>query len=200
LKKSKKKQIFSQPVLTAGQKDPNQTQNFALDVELLSLLPLWNKAMDSLKSKRLLAFMLVLFTALFLRMKPLWASSYSQPNKTNAIIRPPANANNFQYACGSTSPRLQITSISPVSAAQTQQITIGGYGFGTHQPFSGDSRVFQFSDITSGWNAGNDRWCCGGDWITVNVTKWTDHEIDMSGFGGSYGGGWSLHPGDLIRV
>ncbi|MCL5054833.1 MAG: hypothetical protein M1169_02650 [Firmicutes bacterium] len=133
-------------------------------------------------------------------MKPLWASSYSQPNKTNAIIRPPANANNFQYACGSTSPRLQITSISPVSAAQTQQITIGGYGFGTHQPFSGDSRVFQFSDITSGWNAGNDRWCCGGDWITVNVTKWTDHEIDMSGFGGSYGGGWSLHPGDLIRV
>ncbi len=95
-----------------------------------------------------------------------------------------------------------ITGVSPITAAQNQRIVIKGRGFGIQQPFNGDTPVFQISDITRGWNAGNDRWprAGGGNWITVHVTKWTDTEIVLHGFGGDYGGWWSLAAGDNVEI
>ena len=98
----------------------------------------------------------------------------------------------------------QITSVTSTAASQYQRFVIKGKNFGTQPPFNGDSPVFQFSDMTRHWNAGNDRWPglpTAGDWITANVTKWTNTEIDLSGFGGDYGMfGWLLIPGDKVEI
>ena len=93
-----------------------------------------------------------------------------------------------------------ISTVSAIIAAQQQNIVIRGTGFGTHLAFSGDSKEFQISDLTRGWNAGNDRWPGGGDWVTVDVKKWTNTEIVVSGFGGDYDGGWSLANGDKVEI
>jgi aryl-phospho-beta-D-glucosidase BglC (GH1 family) len=92
-----------------------------------------------------------------------------------------------------------ITSVSPISAQQTQTIVIEGSGFGSHTPFNGNLPVFQITDLTRGWRAGNNFYCCG-DWVTVNVTEWTDTKIVVAGFTGSYGGGLALSPGDKVEI
>ncbi len=105
------------------------------------------------------------------------------------------------YACPTNGPGAPtITTVSTIFPSQRQTIVIRGHGFGNQLPFIGDSPVFHISDITRGWSAGNNRWCCGGDWVTVKVAKWTDNEIKIDGFAGAYGGAWSLAPNDLIRV
>ena len=96
-----------------------------------------------------------------------------------------------------------ITSVSPIYAEQIQRIVVKGNNFGSQIGFSGDSPVIQISDLTRGWNAGTDRWpgLGGGDWTTINVTKWTNSEIVVSGFGGDYGQlGWVLRNGDKIEI
>jgi hypothetical protein len=93
-----------------------------------------------------------------------------------------------------------ITSVSKVSAAQTQTITINGHGFGNLDPYDGDSNYIQFSDITWGWDAGHK----GGflqtsNGVTLNITKWTDTQILVSGFIGKYGN-FNLHVGDSVLI
>jgi len=91
-----------------------------------------------------------------------------------------------------------ITSVSTFYPQPNQTIIIKGHGFGTHQPFNGDVPVFQISDKTTDWNAGNNRW--SADLVTVDVSGWTDDEIDVRGFTGSYGGGWIFAPGDKVEI
>ena len=39
-----------------------------------------------------------------------------------------------------------------------------------------------------------------GDDVTINVTSWTNTKIDINGFTGPYGGGWTYSPGDKVEV
>jgi len=88
-----------------------------------------------------------------------------------------------------------IREVSPVSAKQTQTITISGRGFGTMIPYNGDSDFIQLTDITRNWNAGH-----SGNLVNLIVAEWTDARIVLQGFSGSYGGGWSLAAGDVLVV
>jgi hypothetical protein len=89
-----------------------------------------------------------------------------------------------------------ITSVSNISATQTQTITIQGEGFGNKEPYRGNSPYIEIIDVTSGLHAGHD-----ANWVEINVAQWTDGQIVISGFTGSYGGpGRSLHVGDQIQI
>ena len=90
-----------------------------------------------------------------------------------------------------------ITSVSPIFAVANQTITITGIGFGDQASYNGDSPYIQVSDLTRNWNAGS---AGSVDQVTLNVTRWTDNQITIQGFTGSYGGGWSLNGGDLVRI
>ena len=78
---------------------------------------------------------------------------------------------------------------------QNSTITIEGSGLGQHPAYNGDSSYLQIHDVNSNWNAGY-----GNDRITLNVIQWTDNKIVINGFTGSYGGGWSINPGDKLLI
>jgi len=89
-----------------------------------------------------------------------------------------------------------ITNVSKISATQTQTITIQGEGFGNREPYRGNSPYIEIIDVTTGMHAGHD-----ANWVQLNVATWTDGEIIISGFTGSYGGpGRSLQVGDQIQI
>jgi len=92
----------------------------------------------------------------------------------------------------------RVESVSAVMSKQTQTITLTGSGFGTHEPYSGDSDYIRISDLTKRWNAG---WSKdpGSDKVTLIVSSWTDTSIVISGFDGAYGAwGNSVSAGDTI--
>jgi hypothetical protein len=105
--------------------------------------------------------------------------------------------------CG-TSPNLMpavplITNVTDISTSQTQTITINGHGFGSLDPYIGDSPFLEVSNVTSGWNAGyNSGPGQMPNAITLSVTNWTDNQITISGFNASYI--VSLHSGDQILI
>lgn len=93
-----------------------------------------------------------------------------------------------------------ISSITPILAQQNQVITIAGTGFGNAPPSALVSGNLRITDNTSGWSAG---YIGGGisDMAGVNISSWTDTEIVLTGFTGSYGQGtWSLQPGDQLQI
>ena len=83
-----------------------------------------------------------------------------------------------------TSPK--ITSVSKITTAQHQTITIKGSGFGTHAPYTGDSDYIAVWDCskTHGWQAGYSGF---DDTITLIVHKWDNTEIILGGFAGAWG-------------
>jgi hypothetical protein len=93
-----------------------------------------------------------------------------------------------------------ISSVSKISAIQTQAITINGHGFGNMEPYNGNSPYIQIKDITYGWNAGH-KTSTGqsSNLVTLNITKWVDNQIIISGFSGDYGK-YILHVGDKILI
>ena len=98
--------------------------------------------------------------------------------------------------------RPAITSWSPgaISIAQNQTITFNGSGFGTGGPagFTGDSAVFEFQDVTQGWNAGDSNISTS---VTVQFASWTDTKIVINGFAGAFGQGtFVLKAGDQLNV
>jgi len=96
----------------------------------------------------------------------------------------------------SSSDQIQIASISPIVPGRSQDIVVKGIGFGVLPPYFGNSKYIQFTDLSRNWNAGY-----GLDLITLNVTKWTNNEIVISGLGGDYGAfAWQLLAGDQIRI
>lgn len=91
-----------------------------------------------------------------------------------------------------------ITSVSHIAPEQTQTIIISGSGFGTQAPFNGDSDFLYILDVTGNWEAG---YLPPGNLVTLDVSSWTDNQIVVSGFTGSYGDwsqqfNWTLQPGN----
>ena len=93
-----------------------------------------------------------------------------------------------------------IAKVTPIKAKQTQKIVISGSGFGTMQPYNGDSDYLQILDNTGGWSAGLSN-STQYDTVFLNVTHWENKRIDIAGFTGSYGQSyWVLHKGDSITI
>jgi hypothetical protein len=92
----------------------------------------------------------------------------------------------------------KITSISKITTAKLQTITITGTGFGTHKPYTGVSRFISFSDDTKHWEAGN---AVDGDRVTLIVHSWTNTKITLGGFAGQWGANnWTLAVGNKETI
>jgi hypothetical protein len=93
-----------------------------------------------------------------------------------------------------------ITSVSMITAQQTQKIIIAGRGFGSMQPYSGSSCCLEFTMTNE--QCGN-TWQAGfpGELVTLNVSRWTDRRIVVQGFTGEYGQNcWVLNTGDPVTI
>jgi hypothetical protein len=96
----------------------------------------------------------------------------------------------------------KITSVSKMTTAQHQTITIKGTGFGTFVPYTGDSVFTSLKDLTKPrqWEAGYQP---DNNPVTLIVNKWTNTEIVLGGFAGAWGKkNYKLEKGDkeLIRI
>lgn len=94
-----------------------------------------------------------------------------------------------------------ITSVTPILPQPNQTIVIQGHGLGSYTNFTAlDTPYLAIRDQTAHWAAGRimeRNW----DEITLNVARWLNSEIIVTGFDGPYGqNGWKLSPGDEIEV
>ncbi|MGA7219708.1 MAG: IPT/TIG domain-containing protein, partial [Candidatus Sulfotelmatobacter sp.] len=78
----------------------------------------------------------------------------------------------------------KITSISKITTAKDQTITITGTGFGTHAAYTGDTNYISFYDETKKWEAG---YKPDNDTVTLIVNSWTNTKITVGGFAGAWG-------------
>jgi hypothetical protein len=104
----------------------------------------------------------------------------------------------WQTRVGPLTPR--IASVSTITAQQTQKIIIEGNGFGTMQPYNGDSCCVKFTMTNE--QCGN-TWQAGfpGELVTLKVSQWTDKSIVVQGFTGEYGQNcWVLNAGDPVTI
>jgi hypothetical protein len=117
----------------------------------------------------------------------------------NAQSLPSTNALGIQNVRPNASGPV-INKISRVKAKQYQKIVISGSGFGTMQPYNGDSAYLQILDQTGGWSAG----LLNGsqdDFVNLDVTNWTNKKITITGFTGDYGQSyWYLSKGDAMEI
>ena len=103
-----------------------------------------------------------------------------------------------------------ITAIKASGHGQKLKLVITGSGFGDAPPGIGNNAstpFFVFSDwnvMLPGsdgfpWNAG---FCGQNDCneVLVNLTSWSDTEIDMHGIGDNYGNDWVVNPSDAFCV
>ena len=121
-----------------------------------------------------------------------------ETNTTTPITRPTSTPTHITTATptSTVSGTPIITHVSKISAAQTQTITIYGQGFGLAGPCKNcTSPYIEIKDVTSGWSAGHDI-----DDIMINVTRWDDSQIVISGFNLGYGTLGSLRVGDQIQI
>jgi hypothetical protein len=103
-----------------------------------------------------------------------------------------------------------IKSISGITTQQYQTIVIRGSGFGTLQPYTGNSAYISFLDTTKVWQAGFVGYLsgsfCGGpgsgdDAVTLIVNTWDNSKITLGGFAGAWGeNNWTLNKGDVENV
>lgn len=98
-----------------------------------------------------------------------------------------------------------IKSVSPIQAAQYQNIVIKGKGFGKMKPYNGDSCCIQFIVHNAYCYPPGSTWQAGyegtGNEVTLNVTKWGNKKIEISGFTGLYGYScWYLMSGQEITL
>lgn len=96
--------------------------------------------------------------------------------------------------------RPAIAHVTPIQPEQKQRIVIKGTGFGTKQPYNGDSCCIQFTitneQCSNTWQAGKT-----GELITLHVKEWRDNRILITGFTGEYGQHcWVIGPGDPILI
>lgn len=95
-----------------------------------------------------------------------------------------------------------IEHVTPIQPEQTQRIVIKGTGFGTKQPYNGDSCCIQFT-MTNELPPCRNTWQAGktGELVTLHVKQWTDKRILVAGFTGEYGQNcWEIHQGDPIEI
>ncbi len=95
----------------------------------------------------------------------------------------------------------RIFSVSAIVPLSRQKIVIRGRGFGLHVPFSRtDSPHLAVRDKTHDWAAGRII-AQNTDEVMVDVERWTDDEIVISGFSGDYGKkGWTFVEGDRVEI
>lgn len=79
---------------------------------------------------------------------------------------------------------VKITSVSKITTAQHQTITITGSGFGTHKAYTGTSPFISLLDTSKKWEAG---FKPDGDTVTLIVLGWTNTKITLGGFAGKWG-------------
>jgi hypothetical protein len=92
----------------------------------------------------------------------------------------------------------KITSISKITTAKDQTITITGTGFGTLKSYTGDSNFISFYDETKKWEAG---YKPDNDTVTLKVNSWTNTKITVGGFAGAWGtSGWTLAVGNKEEI
>jgi Bacterial Ig-like domain (group 3) len=92
----------------------------------------------------------------------------------------------------------KIKSVSKITTAKHQTITITGTGFGTHAPYTGDSVYISFYDETKKWEAGYEP---DNDTVTLIVNSWTNTKITLGGFAGAWGtNGWTLAVGNKEEI
>ena len=103
----------------------------------------------------------------------------------------------------------QISSVTFAGSGTNLQIYINGSGFGSTPaglPFTGDLNQFIFQDhfTHSGagdFEAGGNIWGIRSDFVTLQYQSWSDNQIVISGFGGSYGQGNNvLQNGDPFTI
>jgi hypothetical protein len=88
----------------------------------------------------------------------------------------------------------KITSISKITTAEHQTITITGTGFGTHKAYTGTTAFISLDDSTKKWEAGFQP---DGDTVTLIVNSWTATKIVLGGFAGKWGtSNFTLNSGD----
>jgi hypothetical protein len=108
-----------------------------------------------------------------------------------------ANALTYNFTVPSAPTAPTITGVSWNS--QTQTVVITGSGFGSQAAYSGDSGYLRLYDtnnqVAAGYLGGNE-----GDGIGLDVTSWSDNQIEIQGFTGAYGGNWVFNPGDTMQV
>jgi hypothetical protein len=104
----------------------------------------------------------------------------------------------------------RITSMTPITPEASQTIIIKGQNFGTRPPSTNQTTPFlAIEDETANWVAG--RVAAGNIYsVLLSVSRWTDTEIEVAGFGGAYGKKhwtvngaeqiWKLNAGDQIKV
>ncbi len=90
----------------------------------------------------------------------------------------------------------RILGVTRILNRQTQTFRIFGKNFGANEPYFGDSGDFWIYDLDGNWRAG-----CGAPWgncgVTINVNGWSDSQIVVGGFGGTYGK-FTLKRGDPL--
>jgi hypothetical protein len=97
--------------------------------------------------------------------------------------------------------RPKITAVGPFQANGSQTVVIDGSCFGAGNTTSAaDTAYFELSDLNTGW-AGCWTDGHGEDWVTCDISSWTDHEVTFSGYTGYYGqDGFVVAKGDRIEV
>jgi len=98
-------------------------------------------------------------------------------------------------------PRIDSVTPTLLLPLARQKIVIEGRGFGLHVPYAQtDSPYLAIRDVTRDWAAGR-MIPQNQDEVMLDVESWTNTEIVVGGFSGSYGQkGWKLVPGDKLEV
>ncbi len=105
----------------------------------------------------------------------------------------------------------QITSVSFSGSGQNLKIIVQGSGFGNApvtMPFTGDLNYFIFDDARTQcgggstlFEAGTTAWGHRTDSVTLNYESWSDTEIVIDGFAGTYGQGCAtVENGDPVTI
>jgi RHS repeat-associated protein len=91
-----------------------------------------------------------------------------------------------------------ISSISALSDAETQTVTIVGSCFGTQAAYEdGDSASLELDDESGDWRACWENDPIAPNYVTCSISSWTDTSITFTGFSGSWYR-WSLSNGDSV--
>ena len=106
-----------------------------------------------------------------------------------------------------------ITSVQFSGSGQSLEIIVNGNNFGpspVQMPYSGDLNYFAFGDFRTHGPSGSSLFAAGctgwglfgsGDSVTLNYTSWTNTQIIISGFGGTYGqNGATVQYGDPVSI
>ena len=131
----------------------------------------------------------------YLLLGAIFVSSCSQ-----SVGSLPLSGNSQNKVTHATGAKPDIKKVSRIKPEQYQKIVISGSGFGTMQPYNGDSAYIRIRDKTGAWDAGHVS-SSETDSVWLDVTEWSDSKIVITGFTNDYGQeGWVLNKGDRLEV